>query len=220
MSRDPTSRWARPGERPWTTDEEALLARLWDEDKLSGAEIARQMGRSKNSVVGKARRLSLDRRPSPILPPNPNAPKRRKRARLDEVSDTPHGHWVIPIVAAFEQEAREVLQGPAIGRYAERDLQHETCQWLEGEPAMRAFCGLPVVKGTSWCLAHAKRVFRKAKPIEVTELAELETLLPLFSAPSPTLPSATRAASLRVEPEGDSLGKAASGLAISGRFCR
>ena len=182
---------ARPGERPWSAEEEALLERLWNEEKLSGAEIGQLLGRSKNSVVGKARRLKLERRPSPILPPNPNAPKRRKRARLDQVSDAN----VVPIVAAFEGEARDGPQGPAIGRYAERALRHETCRWLEGEPAARNFCGAPVVACTSWCAEHAKRVFRKAKPREVMELAELEALRPLFAKPAPRPRAAGRRSS-------------------------
>jgi hypothetical protein len=36
-----------------------------------------------------------------------------------------------------------------------------TCQWIEGEPTRHAeMCGAPSVSGTSWCAAHAARVFR------------------------------------------------------------
>lgn len=44
------------------------LTRLWDEG-LTTAEIGRQLGIKKNAVIGKAHRMGLPARPSPILPP-------------------------------------------------------------------------------------------------------------------------------------------------------
>ena len=49
----------------WTETAIAGLRRLWDEGH-STAEIGRRMGVSKNAVVGKAHRLALPPRPSPI----------------------------------------------------------------------------------------------------------------------------------------------------------
>lgn len=49
----------------WTDEVIAQLKALWSEG-LSTAEIGRRMGISKNAVVGKAHRLSLPPRPSPI----------------------------------------------------------------------------------------------------------------------------------------------------------
>jgi len=55
----------------WTSDLTAQLAVLWTEG-LSTAEIGRRLGISKNAVVGKAHRLFLDPRPSPLKrPPAP-----------------------------------------------------------------------------------------------------------------------------------------------------
>ena len=53
------------GQSPWTDMTITELERLWNEGR-SSAEIARQLNVSKNSVIGKARRLDLPRRPSPI----------------------------------------------------------------------------------------------------------------------------------------------------------
>lgn len=57
------------------------LRSLWDKG-LSTAAIGRELGVSKNSVVGKAHRLDLPERPSPIkrLYNTPKAPPRPKRA--------------------------------------------------------------------------------------------------------------------------------------------
>jgi len=49
----------------WTTELVTSLERLWNEG-ASTAEIGRQLGVSKNAVVGKAHRLGLSGRPSPI----------------------------------------------------------------------------------------------------------------------------------------------------------
>ena len=65
----------------WTTEAIERLKALWAEGH-STAEIGRRMGISKNAVVGKAHRLTLPARPSPIrrdaLPrpaPAPRAPR-------------------------------------------------------------------------------------------------------------------------------------------------
>jgi GcrA cell cycle regulator len=49
----------------WNDDTIAKIRALWGEG-LSTAEIGRRMGVSKNSIVGKAHRLNLPPRPSPI----------------------------------------------------------------------------------------------------------------------------------------------------------
>ncbi|HQT60679.1 MAG TPA: GcrA family cell cycle regulator [Acidiphilium sp.] len=49
----------------WTDEIVSRLRQLWDEG-LSTAEIGRRLNISKNSVVGKAHRLDLPARPSPI----------------------------------------------------------------------------------------------------------------------------------------------------------
>ena len=55
------------GETTWSEAKIAELKRLWSEG-LSSAEIGRRLALSKNAVVGKAHRLDLPGRPSPIRP--------------------------------------------------------------------------------------------------------------------------------------------------------
>jgi GcrA cell cycle regulator len=52
----------------WTQDLDAQLRALWaqDDPRLSTNEIGRRMGLTKNAVVGRAHRLKLPSRPSPI----------------------------------------------------------------------------------------------------------------------------------------------------------
>jgi GcrA cell cycle regulator len=49
----------------WTDDRIANLKKLWSEG-LTTVEIGKRLGVSKNAVVGKAHRLGLKSRPSPI----------------------------------------------------------------------------------------------------------------------------------------------------------
>ena len=60
----------------WTPERMEMLGRLWEEG-LSTAEIGRQLGLTKNAVIGKAHRLGLKGRPSPVkAPPKPAAAAR------------------------------------------------------------------------------------------------------------------------------------------------
>jgi GcrA cell cycle regulator len=51
---------------PWSSDELEWLADRWGIGWTTG-RIARGLGRSRNSVIGKARRMKLRPRPSPII---------------------------------------------------------------------------------------------------------------------------------------------------------
>jgi GcrA cell cycle regulator len=54
----------------WTAERINMLSRLWEEG-LSTAEIGRRLGLTKNAVIGKAHRLGLKGRPSPVKAPPP-----------------------------------------------------------------------------------------------------------------------------------------------------
>lgn len=49
----------------WTDDKIKKLKKMWQADKPT-AEIAKILGMSKNSIIGKVHRLNLKTRPSPI----------------------------------------------------------------------------------------------------------------------------------------------------------
>ena len=50
---------------PWTEDKVSQLRELWDQG-LPTSQIGRILDFTKNAVVGKAHRIGLERRPSPI----------------------------------------------------------------------------------------------------------------------------------------------------------
>jgi GcrA cell cycle regulator len=67
----------------WSDDIIGQLRALWDEGH-STAEIGRRLGVTKNAIVGKAHRLDLPARPSPIRRDPDAAPERRAPVRRVE----------------------------------------------------------------------------------------------------------------------------------------
>lgn len=63
----------------WNEETIARLRQLW-QDGHSTAEIGRRMGITKNAVVGKAHRLALTARPSPIRRGTQDGPRPRRSA--------------------------------------------------------------------------------------------------------------------------------------------
>src|SRR3954464_1946461 len=63
----------------WREDIIGQLRALWDEGH-STAEIGRRMGVTKNAIVGKAHRLNLPARPSPIRAEAERKPRQLRRA--------------------------------------------------------------------------------------------------------------------------------------------
>ena len=77
----------------WNENRIEALANLWKEG-WSTAEIGRRLGVTKNAVVGKAHRLSLSPRPSPVK--SSGRPRVKASAKIIEISGPtcswPHGH--------------------------------------------------------------------------------------------------------------------------------
>lgn len=64
-------------EMTWTTEKIKQLKKLWQKGK-STVEIGRELGISKNAVVGKVHRLELSSRPSPIKKEATPKPQKQK----------------------------------------------------------------------------------------------------------------------------------------------
>lgn len=139
----------------WSEDQVNQLRELW-ESGLSSAKIGQKLGMSKNAIVGKARRLSLSSRPSPIgasgstslpaeWPPASPIMHPRQPAAGDASppkvvrQHTPRPSRPVPPVVVF---------GPV-----------RQCTWLEGERQPYRRCDAPTVPGKSWCPEHDARVF-------------------------------------------------------------
>lgn len=123
----------------WTDERIEELKSLWA-DGLTTGEIGKRLGVSKNAVVGKAHRLGLKGRPSPI-----------KRAGTPATAAAPG----TPAKPAKPKPA-EAKQPPAKIRSVV-DLSAHTCRWPIGDPREPGFhfCGAPSLPGKPYCAEHS-----------------------------------------------------------------
>lgn len=131
----------------WSPDRDALLARLWSEG-MTAAKIAEAIGMpSKNSIVGRAHRLKLPKRPSPIRRDKLKLTPRRPRAPV----------------------AKPAPAGPILSETA-------ACQWIESEPSRddACKCGAPAIVGKPYCPSHQARAY--IKPDSAKYKRELRTI--------------------------------------------
>jgi GcrA cell cycle regulator len=156
------------------------LRQLWSEGH-STAEIGRRMGVSKTTVVGKARRLDLPARPSPIRtggsPRPPSAPHRQPVPRLADtmplssLRDT-NIPATVELIATTVTPTRRVAIAP-------RRIGSHPCCWPIGEPGTSTFrfCDDPVPLDVPYCDEHARRAYKPRRRRDTTDemlLAQLQ----------------------------------------------
>jgi GcrA cell cycle regulator len=150
----------------WTEETILILRALWDEGH-STAEIGRRLGVTKNAVVGKAHRLNLPARPSPIR-------RTAGEARLPRraVARRSTGPTLSTLVAASPVsrpvEPARVTQ-PALRAVAPspRPTQGRVtaCCWPIGEPGTSSFrfCSDSAMTGKPYCGEHAAIAYVKVR---------------------------------------------------------
>jgi GcrA cell cycle regulator len=123
----------------WDNETESRLRVLWAEGH-STAEIGRRMGISKNAVVGKAHRLDLDARPSPIAREG-FAVVRPARTAVTLPPLPSQEAAMLPMPPAHVP-SQVVIQLPRVTR---------RCEFLSGDTKPYVRCDKPAVLGKSWC---------------------------------------------------------------------
>jgi GcrA cell cycle regulator len=140
----------------WTDERVTELMRLWEAGR-SASEIGRLLGVSKNSVVGKAHRMKLKARPSPI-----------KRGASPQVRRVAVASIPKPAVhappAAKPVETRMAAPAPAprpARSVARSNGKGPNCLWPIGDPGEQDFhfCGAPAVHGKPYCDEHCARAY-------------------------------------------------------------
>ncbi len=129
----------------WTEARIAEVTRLWNEG-LTTAEIGRAVGVSKNAVVGKAHRLGLPPRPSPIRNGSAvRAPSATARRR------------VRPVAKVEKAEPTNVVK-LVVGK--------APCRWPIGHPDEPDFhfCGERALVGKPYCKTHYDLAYIRVRP--------------------------------------------------------
>ena len=143
----------------WTDERVALLRKLWGEGKTA-AEIASALGNvTRNAVIGKAHRLKLSNRVSPI---QQNAKKP-----------------AAPVKAESKPSSRKVVireQDIKIKGVPMTELTQRMCRWPIGDPkeADFKFCGSSSVAGLPYCDGHSKMAYQTSSRARVLKPADVE----------------------------------------------
>ncbi len=163
----------------WTDEMVEDLRQLWEQG-LSASEIAKKIGVSKNSVVGKVHRLCLTARPSPIKkkdedeavkavakPQKTSKPEKPAKVKKEEASV----REVVLEGPVVEAEIEIVTEAPKAEKHHDCnghvklvELDSHTCRWPLGDPRDEdfCFCGRKVRMGQTYCEEHATMAYVKA----------------------------------------------------------
>ncbi len=144
----------------WTDDRVALLKRLWGEGKTA-AEIASELGGvTRNAVIGKAHRLKLSNRVSPI---------QQNKKPVVVISKPP---------VAAEKKIRQTLeQDNNRTGISMLELGNQMCRWPLGDPREEkfGFCGDGSVPGLPYCDRHAKAAYQAAGRSRTLQVQDFES---------------------------------------------
>ena len=161
----------------WNDQAVSTLRALWNEGH-STAEIGRRMSVSKNAIVGKAHRLALPPRPSPIrsVPQARATPTPRVRPPVPVSSSPLPDRQVAPsssvatpgmVKAPPPVAPTRPAPTPAPEPLPVRPMpppvfrQANGCQWPIGEPGKAGFhlCGDDAAPGKPYCTSHCGRAY-------------------------------------------------------------
>ena len=135
----PGSRPTQRRDSPWTVEMDERLRDIWMQG-LSATQMGAVLGQTKNSILGRAHRLRLPSRPSPIGKGNCGlgaAPKQPRAAPLKP------GATTLPAIATPAPEPE-----PAF-----KPIRPGACRfplWGNGRPTHR-YCGKPTKAGSPYC---------------------------------------------------------------------
>ena len=133
----------------WNDDNVAQLKDLWDQG-LPTAQIGKLLGFTKNAVVGKAHRIGLERRPSPIrraaIKPDRKKARSPVMPKLNFEEKHAEQKETSTIRRAFQPLTKNILDQNA----------KRGCEWPEGHPNELEFhfCGKERFEDKPYCLDH------------------------------------------------------------------
>ena len=134
---------------PWNDDNVTRLRDLWDQG-LPTAQIGKLLGFTKNAVVGKAHRIGLERRPSPIRRTAIKPDRKKARSPVmpklnfekEKIEEKKH----IIEVKTFQPSFKNLLSANS----------KRGCEWPEGHPDEPEFhfCNQERFEDKHYCLDH------------------------------------------------------------------
>lgn len=164
----------------WSTEQIETLRKLWG-DGLSAAAISRHMpSKTRNAVIGMARRMGLGGRPSPIKAPRTVAPgmsadELRERNRLRQAANRKQVRQDMPKathgIGRTDEPVSPVIARPVravnpelVGKFTLDQVQEARgCLWGFGHVPEMTFCGKDRVDVLgNYCAGHQRIAYRSA----------------------------------------------------------
>jgi len=145
----------------WTDERVEVLKKLWGEGKTA-AEIAKELGGvTRNAVIGKAHRLKLSNRVSPIQ-------QNKKQAAPKPAANTEKK--VPPQKPANTEDYSKA-------KYSLLELGAGMCRWPIGDPQDKnfGFCGCSSISGLPYCAEHAKMAYQAATRNRILQAESAQT---------------------------------------------
>jgi len=129
----------------WTPEREQIVKVMWGQG-CSASVIGRQLGVSRNAVIGKLHRMNAPPRPRTRKPPQAYR-KRKKQGGDMRFRPRP----VLPPVPEYVAP-----QAPTSLRVPLMALNDSMCKWPHGDPQDSDFhfCGHKTPDGQSYCAFH------------------------------------------------------------------
>ena len=124
----------------WDEDKLNKLKKLWD-DGLPITKIGNELGVSRNAIAGKAHRMGLPKRNSPI--------SKLGDLRKNQSKKTSETKKHLPLKIML----RDV------------EWSRNRCCWPIGDPKLPgfAFCGTPIIPGRPYCEEHSNLAYTNTR---------------------------------------------------------
>ena len=134
---------------PWDDKNVSKLRELWDQG-LPTAQIGKLLGFTKNAVVGKAHRIGLERRPSPIRRTAVKPDRKKARSPIIPKLNFEIAKKEETAIPISQQNFQPVVKNPFT-----KSLKRG-CEWPEGHPDESdfKFCGKERFEDKPYCIDH------------------------------------------------------------------
>ena len=150
----------------WTDERIAQLKAGW-EGGMTASQIAEALGEgvTRNAVIGKAHRLGLESRPSPVK----NADEVVATPVAKPAAVTPPASpaaAAAPVATARPAAIRKPVRAGKAAKTTLLDLNEKICKWPIGHPsdADFHFCGKGAQAGFPYCTEHCRIAYQAQLP--------------------------------------------------------
>jgi len=147
----------------WTNERVEELRRLWSQGQTASRIAELLGGITRNAVIGKAHRLGLCGRPSPIRREE-GVPRREAAARISPppIAGRAALESSAALPPAVEPPAPPPMPAASTGQ-ARAGSGGRSCSWPVGDPKQPGFhfCGAEAVPGRPYCASHCSLAYQR-----------------------------------------------------------